>query len=127
MVNYCFVASNKFEPNDFNDIETFVDAFPDFQTILLGDEYELQLLLQQMGISECAPNPLSNSDFCQYWDLSSFKLPELNEDQFGRFYRKWIEISGRENNMDEYGNLIFLQGLSQKWNQFNYRFIVQEG
>jgi hypothetical protein len=28
--------------------------------------------------------------------------------------------------MDEYGNLIFLQGLSSKWNKMNYRLVVKE-
>lgn len=125
-MNFNFIASDKLDLNSFKDIGKFVDDYPDFQTVDLNDENELKLLLELMGILDIVCNDLNNSEFSNYWDLSAFKLPELNNEEFDQFYENWIQKSNRDNNMDEYGNLIFLQGLSSKWNKLNYRLIVRE-
>jgi hypothetical protein len=126
MMNFNFIASNRLELDDFKDIEKFVDSYPDFQTVFLKDEFELNMLLQLIGIEKIIPQELNGSEFSKYWDLSNFKLPEFNEEQFDQFHKKWLEESCRENNMDEYGNLIFLQGLSKQWNKMRHRLIVKE-
>jgi hypothetical protein len=126
MMNFNFIASNRLELDDFKDIEKFVDSYPDFQTVFLKDEIELNLLLQLIGIEKIIPQELNELEFSKYWDLSKFKFPEFNEEQFDQFYKKWLHKSCRDNNMDEYGNLIFLQGLSKQWNQMKHRSIVKE-
>jgi hypothetical protein len=125
-MNFNFIASNEFALKDFSHIEKFIKAYPDFQTVTLKDENELKLLLKLMEIEELKDHELVNSQFSKYWDLSHFKLPEFNKEQFDQFYKRWIERSQRDNNMDEYGNLIFLVGLSPKWNKLNYRLIIME-
>jgi hypothetical protein len=126
MININFIASNRFHLDNLKDVQSFVNSFPDFQTIVLKTEEELNILLRLMGIEEIELQELNNSDFSKYWDCSNFKLPELDEKQFEQFYKNWLKLSNRENNMDEYGNLIFLQGLSKKWNELNYRIIAKE-
>jgi hypothetical protein len=97
-----------------------VNNYPDFQTVTLRDEDDLKLLLELMGINKFVANKINNSEFTKYWDLSNFKLPELDEEQFDDFFKNWLS-------KDEYGNLIFLQGLSSKWNKQNHRIVVKEG
>ncbi len=126
MTSFHFISSISLDLNNFKDVEEFVNSYPDFQTVVLNNETELEILLKLMGIDEFKSQELNEIDFCKYWDLSDFKLPEYNEKEFDQFYQKWIKKTGRENNMDEYGNLIFLQGLSIKWNRLNYRLIVKE-
>ncbi len=126
MMNFNFIASDKFNVNDFNSFEKFVDAYPDFQTLTLNSEDELELLTKLMGISELIGTELTQSEFSKYWDLSVFQLPELNEMQIEQFYKNWIEKSCRGNNMDEFGSLIFLHGMSPKWNRMKFRLIVKE-
>ena len=125
-MNFNFVASNQFDLSFLKDIENFVDHFPDFQTVWLTDENELELLLALMEIHEHVEHAVQNDQFSKYWDISNFKLPELDDQQFEKFYQHWLEKSKRNNNMDEYGNLIFLQGLSSKWNRLKYRLIIKE-
>ena len=125
-MNFNFIASDDFDLNDFKDVEKFVDSYPDFQTVVLNDEEELNLLLKHIGIERLDSCEIKNTEFTKYWNLSEFHLPEFNEEEFELFYKKWIEISGRENNMDEFGNLIFLQGMSPKWNKMAHRLIVKE-
>jgi hypothetical protein len=124
--NFNFIASDKLDLKSFENVGKFVDDFPDFQTVVINDENELKLLLELMGIHDIVPNELKTSEFSKLWDLSSYKLPELSNEQFDQFYSTWIQKSNRSNNMDEYGNLIFLQGLSSKWNKMNYRLVVKE-
>ena len=126
MMNFNFIASDDFDLNNFKDVEKFVDAYPDFQTVVLNDEEELNLLLKHIGIERLDSCEIKSTEFTKYWNLSEFHLPEFKEEEFELFYKKWIEISGRENNMDEFGNLIFLQGMSPKWNKMTHRLIVKE-
>ena len=126
MMNFNFIASDDFDLNNFKYVEKFVDAYPDFQTVVLNDEEELNLLLKLIGIERLDSCEIKSTEFTKYWNLSEFHLPEFKEEEFELFYKKWIEISGRENNMDEFGNLIFLQGMSPKWNKMTHRLIVKE-
>ncbi|MCC8425958.1 hypothetical protein [Mucilaginibacter sp. UR6-11] len=124
-MEFNFIAVDQFSIDTLDDLEKFVAIYPDFQTVMLADENELTLLLKLMEMPEFVSQNLNNSDFSKFWDLSGFKLPELDNQQFDKFYENWIQKSHRENNMDEYGNLIFLQGLSTKWNKLKYRLIVK--
>lgn len=126
MMNFNFIASNDFDLNNFKNIERFVSFYSDFQTIILNNEKELYLLLKHIGIEKLDSFELKSVEFEKYWNLSEFHLPEYNQEEFESFYKKWIEISGREDNMDEFGNLMFLQGMSSKWNKMTYKLIVKE-
>jgi hypothetical protein len=125
-MHFNFAASTHFSFNSLHSIESFVDNYPDFQTVWLTDENELLLLLDLMGIQEVIGVDLNNAAFSKYWDLSNFRLPELTTTQFDKFYDDWILRTNRENSMNEYGGLLFLQGLSAVWNRLKYRFIVKE-
>jgi len=126
MIHFNFISSNNFNINHLKTIESFGDHYPDFQTISLNNENELLELLQLMGISKFEIHQLSDSEFSEYWDISDFLLPEFSEEQFENFYFNWLQISKRENNMDEYGNLIFLRGLCSKWNKMQHRIVLKE-
>lgn len=125
-MDFNFIASNNFDLKVLGDVEKFVETFPDFQAVSLNDENELKLLLKLMGITEFKVYDLIDSDFSKYYDLSASNLPELDDTKFDEFYTNWLRISQRDNNMDEFGNLIFLRGLSSKWNKMSYRFVVKE-
>ena len=125
-MNFNFIASDDFDLSSFNSVEKFVGAYPDFQSVFLKDEQELNLLLKHIGIETLDACELKSNEFTKYWNLSEYYLPEFSEEEFERFYKKWIEISGRENRMFEFGSLIFLQGLSPKWNKRTFRLIVKE-
>ena len=50
----------------------------------------------------------------------------MSSEEFDQFYRVWITRSARENSMNEYGQLVFLQGQASQWNKRNFRFILLE-
>ena len=125
-MHFNFVASDVFELGNFKSIDKFLDSYSDLQPVALNNEDELILLLKLMGIEGINSQKIDNSEFPKYWNLSNFKFPEFNQNQFDEFYEIWIKNSDRDNNMDEYGQLIFLQGLTQKWNSLKYRIIVKD-
>jgi hypothetical protein len=126
-MHFNFVVSDHFDLSALNSVQSFVDHFPDFQTVWLTDENELKLLIELMDIHEFVGHDIKNSEFKKYWDISSFKFPELDNQEFGKFFDNWIEKSKRAHNMDEYGSLIFLQGLTPQWNKLKFRLIIKEG
>jgi hypothetical protein len=126
-MNFTFIATDDFELSNFYDIGKFVDAYPDFQSVILNDTSEFKLLLELIGINDATCIDLDAPDFPRYWNLSNFQLPEFDKEQFDLFYENWLRTSGRDNNMDEYGNLIFLCGMSSKWNKLKNRLIVEGG
>lgn len=126
MHNFNFVATEHLDLKNLNDFDTFVNKFEDFQGIFLKDEKELKLLLKLIGIEEFIETELKESVFSKMWDISSFKLPEFTSKEYEKFYLQWIQLTKRENNMNEYGNLIFLQGKKPVWNKSVYRIILHE-
>ncbi|MFM2307012.1 MAG: hypothetical protein RLZZ367_1681 [Bacteroidota bacterium] len=123
--DFIFAAGDCLDITVFNSVETFIECYPDSQTVVLADENELDVLLNLIGVNRGLGCVLNNTDFTVYWDISGYKLPELSDNQFDAFYEPWIKATGRPNNMDEYGALIFLQGLTKKWNSLKYRFVVR--
>ncbi len=73
-MHFNFVAGDHFDLSVLNSVESFVEHFPDFQTVWLKDENELKLLLELMNIHEFAGQELQKTDFIKYWDLSNFKF-----------------------------------------------------
>lgn len=126
MENFNFIATNSLDLDNLREVDRFVDSFPDFQTVILNNADELKKLLNLMGFDGYDEQKLSSPYFSKYWDLSSRKFPDLDGEQFDCFYEKWLEISNRKNNMDEYGNLVFLRGRSSFWNRLKYRLVVKE-
>ncbi|WP_196893143.1 hypothetical protein [Aureivirga marina] len=125
MEHYNFFAGNDFKERYLDDIECFVEHFVDFNFVFM-DEKELEILLSLIGIPKPKWIEIDSDDYSKYYDFSGFKLPEFTEDDFKNFYEKWINKSNRNNNMDEYGSLLFLQQFSKRWNQRKFRIIVVE-
>lgn len=121
-----FLSSDSFDLNDLKGIDSFIDQYPDFQTVHLLNEEELKILFELINIPFFPGQDLPYKDFSSYWDLSNYKFPEMNEKDFDLFYENWIERTKRENTMDEYGSLIFLQGLGSTWNKRKFRVIVKD-
>ena len=125
-MNFNFVASDNFNLNTFKSIHKFVNEYPDFQTVILTDENELKLFLEIIGVKELEGNELNNTVYKKYWDISDYKFPEFNSEQYEVFYKEWIQKTNRTNDQNTYGNLMFLQGLTTKWNRLKYRLVIKE-
>jgi Zn-finger nucleic acid-binding protein len=114
-MHFNFIGIDKFDLSILDSVGSFVDNCPDFQTVWLKDENELNLLLELLDIHDPVGYEVNNTEFPKYWDLSNFKFPELDSHHFDIFFENWIQKTNRAHNMDEYGQLIFLLRLTSAW------------
>lgn len=97
-----------------------------FSVTLASDE-ELELLMGLLGIEPLRSILLRpNTEFLALFDYSEKFLPQMNQEDFDVFYEKWLRLTHRDSNMDEYGQLLFLQERAVSWNQMASRFILRE-
>ncbi|PHV13873.1 hypothetical protein CSQ90_27005 [Janthinobacterium sp. BJB303] len=96
-------------------------------SLTLASDDELALLMGLLGIEPLRSiSLLSNTEFLVLFDYSDRFLPQMTQEDFDVFYEKWLRLTDRESNMDEYGQLLFLQGRAASWNQMASRFILRE-
>ena len=95
-------------------------------SVAVDDEAQLSLLLEMLGMRCPDPVSMDSPDFDYYLDLTDTVFPVFDEEGFEAFYSNWIETSGRENTMDEYGQLVFLNGISEDLNNSNHRLVFSE-
>lgn len=108
-------------------IDALLGASPEFFAVVLAGDEELELLLGLLGLTLPSPVLLSPSaDFSAILDYSADLLPVFTQEEFDAFYSEWLRLSKRESTMDEYGQLLFLQGHGKCWNSKASRFILRE-
>ncbi len=126
MKSFVFTSSNNVNVEHFDSLVTFDDQFHEWFEVVLANEKELFTLLDLLGISNIQSIELTDSeDFVKLYDYSSVELPELSEKLFDMLYEKWLAETGRESDMDEYGQLIFIRGKAKEWNKNSNRIILQ--
>ncbi|WP_308921500.1 hypothetical protein [Janthinobacterium sp. J1-1] len=127
MPAYVFASSEKSAMLAATSIDALMGASPEFFAVVLAGDDELELLLGLLGIRLPSPVLLSPAaDFSAIFDYSADLLPIFTPEEFDVFYSEWLSLSKRESAMDEYGQLIFLQGHGKCWNSKASRFILRE-
>ena len=59
------------------------------------------------------------------WVLSQ-EIKHFDDSEFDVFYQEWLQQTGRDNNMDEYGQLLHLNSFGVTLNQANHKIVLQE-
>jgi hypothetical protein len=127
MQHYLFASSGALDRETFHSIEALNSVCDEFFDVSLSSKKELELLFELLGIADVLEENLpSSEDFISVFDISKSKLPEFSAAEFDEFYVKWLARSGRESDMDEYGQLVFLQGYAKKWNKNLHKVVLSE-
>jgi hypothetical protein len=127
MKSYVFAVSNISVTAASASLEAMQEKCDEYFPVVLEGEDELRILMGLLGVASLVETVLSpNEDFSSVFDYSEHQLPQLNKDEFDTFYEEWVRRSGRETSMDEYGQLIFLQGRACSWNTMAHRFVLCE-
>ena len=128
MQSYIFASSNVASASASLSLEALDAAARDeLFAVRLASDDELELLMGLLGIAPLSSISLQfNTEFLALFDYSDQFLPQLNQDEFDAFYEQWLRLTHRESNMDEYGQLLFLQGRAARWNKLASRFILRE-
>jgi hypothetical protein len=127
MKSYVFAVSNSPVMVASSSLEAMDENCEEYFQVVLEDNDDLKILMGLLGVEFLAETSLlSNEDFSSVFDYSEQRLPQLNKDDFDTLYDEWLRRSGRETSMDEYGQLIFLQGRGDGWNKMASRFVLCE-
>jgi hypothetical protein len=127
MNSYVFAVSNNPITAVYTSVEVVSANCEEYFQVVLKNEDELRTLMDLLGVERLPMTMLSsNEDFASVFDYSAYFLPQLSKDDFDAFYDEWLRRSGRETRMDEYGQLIFLQGRGRSWNKMASRFVLCE-
>jgi hypothetical protein len=127
MKSYIFTTSNTPSFLVPSSIEALFENGDECFSVVLENDEELKVLMNLLGVQDLAEKPLpSSKDFSALFDYSGSQLPQLSAQDFDVFYEEWLRRSGRESNMDEYGQLVFLQGIAADWNKRSNRFVLRE-
>ena len=127
MNSYVFAVSNNPIAAAYASLEAMSENCEEYFQVGLENDNELSTLMDLLGVEQFPMIMLSSSeDFASLFDYSAYLLPQLYKEDFDAFYDEWLRRSGRETSMDEYGQLIFLQGCGASWNKMAYRFVLRE-
>ncbi len=123
---FIFTAGGNFSESTFNCIDKFCEVFPESFAVSLDNEIQLNQLLNLIGLNKPVKKMLLDSKFEYYYDFSTQKITEFSNEEFEKFYTKWLTETNRENSMDEYGQLIFILGQARSWNQEQHILVLHE-
>ncbi|MGX2964595.1 hypothetical protein ACWAU4_12820 [Shewanella sp. FeAMO] len=120
--HYSFVAMDCFDVTFLNDLE---QRFEHQETVTLNsfDEFSKLLDFFSVGVSD-EVMPKVDEVNCS-WLLVDVPQPKDIAD-FDAFYEQWLVQTGRDNNMDEYGQLICLNGLFEKFSRASIMVVLSE-
>jgi len=126
MFHFSFSGSNNFEVKQLYDLELFVNSNPNFQSVYMNNDKELEVFLELIGLQDFNWIQLQNAPFIKYADISNYKFPEMDDVQYQKFFELWISKSKREHNIDEWANFIFLSGGAKEFNKRSTRVLLLE-
>jgi hypothetical protein len=80
------------------------------ESAYIDNESNLEKMLNFLFGTKVELKRLASSNGREVFDLTEFKQTCITTDELEGNYQEWIENSGRDNTMDEYGNLICIIG-----------------
>ena len=107
--HFSFIYLDDLEFDKLNDLEV---RFERQETVVLASERELTVLLQLLGSKIGAGSLPEIVEVLKSYILEE-SLTSINEQDFDTFYSDWLRLTNRENNMDEYGQLLHLNSFLQ--------------
>lgn len=127
MLRYLFDARDSCAEVDFKTTDTYLAHCSGFHSVLLTSEDELTLLFELLGFRQVIKRSLVSSEaFDQSYDLSEHRYPVFDLADYDNFYQAWLDKTGRQGSMAEYGQLVFIQGQAEVWNKLRYRLVLHE-
>ena len=85
------------------------------QSAYIDNESNLEKMLSFLFGSRAELKKLDSGNGKEVFNLTAFKQTCLTTDELEGSYQEWIKSSGRENTMDEYGNLVSIIGYVMRY------------
>ena len=102
MIHFSFVAFDSIKPEFLNDLEARIGLQ---ETVALDSFDELVILLKLFDTFIKSVDLPDIDDVENSWVLSQ-GIKHFEDPEFDIFYQEWLQQTGRDNNMDEYGQIL---------------------
>ncbi|TYK64947.1 hypothetical protein [Colwellia echini] len=121
MIHFSFIPLEELNSAVLNSLEDRYEL-EDVLTFETADELKIFVALLGAELSE---SPFQNLEEVDSSWLINRVLKSFSETEFESFYQEWIASTGRDNNMDEYGQLICFNSFVGKLNQATHKVVLQ--
>lgn len=117
-----FIAAAEIDPDILLNEDRFIQTYllndqsghPGMETGYIDTEENLAHLMTFLFGTNFKFQELAFSKNRKVVDLTAYKHECITQEQFEENYLEWIKLSGRENTMDEYGNIVCIIGYITK-------------
>jgi hypothetical protein len=117
-IDLTFIATDEIDSNTLLNEEKLFDTFLSddtngflgLESAFIDNFKNLKAMLTFLFKEEIEFKELTSNNDKQVFELTGYKGNCISTDELENSYQEWIKISGRQNTMDEYGNLIGIIG-----------------
>jgi|GEM_PF-842333 len=121
LIHFSFVPLQSLDLVILNNLE---DRYEIEYVLSLSSSVELKIFVELLG-GKFIKSPFEKlQEVDVSWQISGVLNP-VSENVFDSFYQKWLGLTGRDNNMDEYGQLICFNSCVDKLNQATHKVVLQ--
>jgi len=121
MMHLIFIGSNSCCPIDQLRTDNLVGNNRAIHSVAINDDTEWAFL-QQVFSLQVIETSQRNVEFKTVMKLQ--KVASSKQPSFDQLYEQWLELSHRENSMDEYGQLLFL--VDGSFWQAKHIYVIEE-
>ena len=121
LIHFSFIPLENLNSTVLNSLE---DRYELEDVLTFDTVKELKTFVELLG-AELVESPFLNLQDVDLSWLFNGVLKSFSEPEFESFYQKWIALTGRDNNMDEYGQLICFNSSVSKLNKATHRVVLQ--
>ena len=121
MIHFSFVPLKELTPAILNSLE---ERYELEEVVTFESVGELKIFIDLLD-AKLVQTPFQNiQNVDSSWIINGV-LKSFSEAEFELFYQKWIDLTGRDNTMDEYGQLICFNSAIDKLNKESHRVVLQ--
>lgn len=121
MIQFSFLPLKKLSNTILNQLESRYELE---EVISLNSFKELSIFVSLFG-GKLVENAMDDIvDVEQLWVITG-QLKQVNESQLDNFYKQWLDKSKRENNIDEFCQLVSFNSFLSLLNKAKYGVVLQ--
>ncbi|TQQ03905.1 hypothetical protein [Vibrio cholerae] len=121
MIHFSFIPLEELNSAVLNSLE---DRYELEDVLTFETAEELKIFVAFLG-AELSESPFQNLEEVDSSWLINGALKYFSEAEFESFYQEWIASTGRDNNMDEYGQFMCFNRSIGKLNKATHRVVLQ--
>ncbi len=121
MIQFSFIPLKKLTTDVLNSLETRYELE---EVVTLDSVKQLHLFVSCFGGTTNGEGLKDVIDVDAIWRISG-KLKPLSESELDRFYQHWLVTSKRENNIDEFCQIVSFNSFLLVFNKAKFKVVLQ--